>query len=104
MISIILVPFDKEVKVGEIVKITINKPDTLKNGNFILDKGADFSNDVKQLLNIIDSINTVWQGSDALKYINIMRDKYIVGLNEYSEVIEEYGKYLGSGTRCLCDS
>ena len=30
----------------------------------------------------------------ALKYINIMKEKYIVGLDEIKSVVEEYGEYL----------
>ena len=74
--------------------IKINKNEVVKMGNRIISESSDFSNEIKKFNNAIEKINIAWQGDDSLKYINVMRDKYIVGLKELADVIEEYGDYL----------
>jgi hypothetical protein len=76
------------------MNITIKKDEVLKIGKSIIDDASDFEDETKKLLSIIDNINLAWEGADALKYINILKDKYIVGLNELSDVIKNYGEYL----------
>ena len=42
---------------------------------------------INMLDRTIDDINEAWQGADALKYINVMREKYVVYLkNKILEV------------------
>lgn len=74
--------------------IKVNKDQIKDKGNEILDYADDFSKDINQFKNIIKDINRVWKGSDALKYIEIMSDKYVSGLKELEDVIKAYGKYL----------
>ena len=76
------------------MEIIIDGTDTKKIGNNICQYSDDFSNDINKLLNSIESINTAWNGADALKYIQIMRDRYIIGLRELNDVIKKYGNYL----------
>lgn len=53
-------------------------------------------NKIKNLDNVIENINEVWQGNDALKYINKMREKYLVALDELSDLLEDYQKFLSN--------
>lgn len=74
--------------------IVINKSDIVNYGNQIVDYSSEFQDEIKKFSALIESINTVWDGADALKYINVMKEKYIVGLEEIKGVLDEYGKYL----------
>lgn len=53
-----------------------------------------FNSQIKMLNSVIDDINEAWQGGDALKYINVMRDKYIIALYDLHDLLEEYASYL----------
>ena len=65
-----------------------------KTGDDILAKSKTFGNQIKQFQNIIERIDKAWDGSDSVKYINILKEKYVVGLNDLKDTLEEYGKYL----------
>ena len=74
--------------------VEINVTDVKKRGNDMLGYLDDFNTEIKKFEEAIKMINMMWDGADALKYINEMKDKYLVGLNEMKSVLEEYGKYL----------
>jgi len=74
--------------------ILIKKSDILNYGNQIINYSNEFKDEINKFNALIDSINTIWEGSDALKYINVMKEKYIVGLEEMKNVLDEYGDYL----------
>lgn len=76
------------------MNIEINKTDITNYGNQIIDYSNEFKDEIKKFSALIESINTAWDGADALKYINIMKEKYIVGLEEMKNVLDEYGNYL----------
>jgi len=74
--------------------ILIKKSDILNYGNQIINYSNEFKDEINKFNALIDSINTIWEGSDALKYIKEMKEKYIVGLEEMKNVLDEYGDYL----------
>lgn len=76
------------------MKYEINKDVIVKKGNELLEYSQDFGEYIKQFLNIIDSINYVWEGADSLKYINVMKERFVPGLEKMNSVIKEYGDYL----------
>ena len=76
------------------MRIMIHKSPTAFRGRKIVEDSVEFNENVTRLLDIIESINAVWDGQDALKYINVMRDKHIVGLRHMADIIGEYGEYL----------
>lgn len=76
------------------MNIEISVTEVKNRGNEMIGYLDDFNTEIKKFETAINMINTMWNGADALKYINEMRDKYIVGLNEMKSVLEEYGKYL----------
>lgn len=45
---------------------------------------------------IIDNITTAWNGSDETKLIEVLREKYVIGLKDLSNCLEEYTKYIDS--------
>ena len=76
------------------MNIVISKSDIKNYGSQIVDYSSDFKDEVKKFSALIETINTVWDGADALKYINTMKEKYIIGLEEIKSVLDEYGNYL----------
>lgn len=76
------------------MNVVINKSDITNYGSQIIDYSSEFQDEIKKFSALIESINTVWDGADALKYINTMKEKYIVGLEEMKNVLDEYGNYL----------
>lgn len=78
--------------------ILIKKSDILNYGNQIIDYSSEFKDEINKFNALIESINSIWNGSDALKYINVMKEKYIVGLEEMKTVLDDYGNYLNKIT------
>ena len=76
------------------MKITIDKNAVEKSGKKIIECNSYFIDDIAKLNGVIDGINNAWDGADALKYVNDMRDKYIYKLKELSSILENYGEYL----------
>ena len=74
--------------------ITINKSDVINYGNQIVSYSEELSDEIKKFNMLIESINSIWDGADALKYINVMKDKYVVGLDKLQEILLEYGNFL----------
>lgn len=78
------------------MEIIINKEETSKLGNEIVDNAIEFDANIKKFNMLIDSINNAWEGADSLKYVNTMKEKYSIGLEELKEFIKLYGTYLKS--------
>lgn len=74
--------------------MTINNDVIIKNAEIILTNASDFNSEINKLSGVIDSINLAWEGSDALKYINAMKNAYIPKLENLSEEISTYGQKL----------
>ena len=71
------------------MNIVISKSDITNYGSQIVDYSSEFKDEIKKFSALIESINTAWDGADALKYINTMKEKYIVGLEEIKSVLDE---------------
>ncbi len=76
------------------MKVTIECSDISNYGKQIIDYSNDFKDQINKFTSLIEEINSIWDGADALKYINTMRDKYIVGLEDLRAILEDYGNYL----------
>lgn len=74
--------------------IVISKSDITNYGNQIVDYSSEFKDEITKFSALIESINIAWDGADALKYINVMKEKYVVCLEEIKSVLDEYGNYL----------
>ena len=80
------------------MEIKVNCSNLKSYGKKIKDKSSDFEKKIKKFEQIIDSINTAWDGSDALKYINVMKEKYIQTLNDTKSLLDDYGDYLSGAS------
>lgn len=76
------------------MEVNIEESGVLKIATQIMDDAKSLYAEVNKLNATIDTINTAWNGNDALKYVNVMREKYIVGLQELKKIIEDYSLYL----------
>lgn len=74
--------------------IEINCSSVANYGQQIIEYAVDFESAVSHFCELIDQINTFWEGQDALKYINVMKEKYVVGLEAMGDVLDKYGEYL----------
>lgn len=78
------------------MKISINKNNIKNNGKQILENFESLSSDIKKVEGILENINIVWEGADALKYVNAMKNKYIKEFDELLDEIKIYGEYLSN--------
>ncbi len=74
--------------------INIKKSSITNSGKQICEASLDFLSDVKKFETIINDINNAWNGADALKYVNKLKESYVNRLNEFGENLKEYGEYL----------
>ena len=56
----------------------------------------ELGEEIKKIRNIVENIEVSWQGPDAAKYINALKERYILGLEELKEIINEYTVYLNN--------
>ena len=78
----------------EKMEIMIHKQETRQAGNQISGYVEDLQQDIHKFEYLMESINTVWEGADALKYINLMKEKYTPQLEQLKDTLKEYGEYL----------
>lgn len=76
------------------MEVMINKTQTSKYGEKLISYTNSFEDDIKKITAIIENINLAWEGNESLKYVNVMKEKYIAGLQELKDVLEDYGTYL----------
>jgi uncharacterized protein YukE len=76
------------------MKVTINKNSITKTSAQMKEATNDFISEIKKFEAVIEGINSAWEGADALKYVNTLKDSYLKKLNELSEYLEKYGDYL----------
>lgn len=76
------------------MNIVVKASDAISYGDKIIGYSRDLNDEIRKFDGIIDSINNVWEGADATKYINSMKDKYKLGLLEIKELLDDYGRYL----------
>lgn len=85
-------------KRGVGLNITMKKSEVLKTAASINKLSNEFDVEVKKLIQIVDNINSAWNGADALVYVNNMREKHLINLKQMQDQIEEYGEYLRAVT------
>ena len=76
------------------MKIRIENANVESLGNKVLECSRSFESDTKKLTSIIDSINSAWEGSDSLKYVNSLKEKMEPVLKELVNEMNNYGLYL----------
>lgn len=76
------------------MKIEIDCSKVTTCGNDIAAYVDNFGTTINEFSTNIGEINNIWEGEDALAYINAMKDECLPLLNEIKEVFEQYGEYL----------
>lgn len=76
------------------MKVIINKSGVSKLSSQMKESTNDFKSEIKKFETVIDGINNAWEGADALKYVNKLRDSYLRKLNELVSDLEKSSEYL----------
>jgi len=79
----------------EDMRIRVSRSETKKVSNEMLEAADSFEQYLKNFISIIENINNIWQGQDAVKTINMMRDKYVPMMYKYLDMLERYAEYVG---------
>lgn len=77
-----------------LVNIQINTSSITQVGNLFVNELKDFENNINQLRNLMDTLSNDWQGNDAIHFIQIMKERNIVSLQNLLEILKEYSNYL----------
>ena len=77
------------------MRIRVSRSETKKVSNEMLEAADSFEQYLKNFISIIENINNIWQGQDAVKTINMMRDKYVPMMYKYLDMLERYAEYVG---------
>ena len=78
------------------LKINVDSEEIKALASQLHDCSFSLETEIKNITNIISNISTVWTGNDATKYVNIMQEKYVLGLEELKNIIDEYAVYLNN--------
>lgn len=54
----------------------------------------DLDTEINKMINIVDRIKVAWQGPDATKYVEAIESKYILGLRELENKLNNYTEHL----------
>lgn len=76
------------------MKVLMDGSSVMNYGKQVEGYASELGDEINKLRRVIELINEAWNGADALKYINVMKEKYILGLEEMKTILEEYGVYL----------
>lgn len=88
------------------MNISVDKLETSQIANSIIENADLIANEIRVILATIEKLESYWQGPDATKYIDILRNNCVSELNKYQGVMASYGEYLknvSSGYNTLDD-
>ena len=78
------------------MKVIVEKNEIDTLARELYNYSEEFGDEIKKIRNIAGNIGTVWSGNDASKYIEVLQEKYILGLEDLKQIIEEYAIYLNN--------
>ena len=84
------------MKRGNIVRVKADIDKIKMVGDNITESSVLFANKTRELENAIDEIINSWQGDDATRYINLLKENYVRNLAELASVLNDYGTYISS--------
>lgn len=76
------------------MNVIINEPNIANYGKQIIDYSNKFEDEIKKFSMLIDEINTIWEGKDAVKFVNTINEKHKVKFEELKGILDEFGEYL----------
>ncbi len=76
------------------MKIIVKKDEINQCANKLINSSEELRNELLIVQSVLNSINDAWAGLDAIKYIKVLEQKYILELEKLSDCIENYGNYL----------
>jgi len=76
------------------MKIFIDKSSVSNYAEQFVECSNKLDFEIKRLNSIIDSINNAWEGADASMYVNAMKTKYELEINQLKAILDSYSQYL----------
>lgn len=76
------------------MKIVIDKSGVSKISTQMNESVNDFKSEIKKFETVIDGINNAWEGADALKFVNKLKDSYVRKLYDLVSELEKSSEYL----------
>lgn len=78
------------------MKIIIDKSKINEVYKSLSENKESLDSNIMHLNTIIDNIMTIWTGKDQAKLIKVLQEKYVVGLQDLSNILDEYTAYLSN--------
>lgn len=78
------------------MEINVNNEEISSLAIKLYDCTEQLENEIKKIRNTVSNISNAWSGNDATKYINVMQEKYILGLEELKEKLTDYAVFLNN--------
>lgn len=76
------------------MEVYIDKDSVSSKADTIISDLEEFKVQINKFLSVIENINSAWDGEDALKYINTLKEKHVPNLNEFLDFLNDYSNYL----------
>jgi len=76
------------------MNISVDKLETRQIANSIIENAESIADEIKVVLATIEKLESYWQGPDATKHIDVLRNNCVSELNKFQSVMASYGQYL----------
>lgn len=76
------------------MEIKVKRKEINQSANKLINSSEELKKEKESVRTILGSINEVWNGLDAIKYIEVLESKYVIELEILCDCIENYGNYL----------
>lgn len=77
--------------------ILIKESETKLLSNQLLAYMDEFKDEIKKFQEMVEKIESSWQGSeDVKKKVDTMRENYVVEMEKFADIFNEFGTYLSN--------
>ena len=76
--------------------VVVDAIEIRKKATLLKSYSDSLEDEIVKIKNIVSNISASWSGDDAVKYVDVLQEKYILGLNELKKIIDDYAIYLNN--------
>ena len=76
--------------------VVVDAIEIRKKATLLKSYSDSLEDEIVKIKNIVSNISASWSGDDAVKYVDVLQEKYILGLNELKQIIDDYAIYLNN--------
>ena len=76
--------------------VVVDAIEIRKKATLLKSYSDSLEDEIVKIKNIVNNISASWSGDDAVKYVDVLQEKYILGLNELKQIIDDYAVYLNN--------